>query len=87
MIRILLSRKMGELRVTQSELAEATGIRPNTINDLYHNVAERVSLEQLDKICEALQCDLMEIIEYYPNSLRTVRTAKPHDVYKTKTKT
>lgn len=87
MIRILLSRKMGELRVTQSELAEASGIRPNTINDLYHNVAERVSLEQLDKICEALQCDLMEIIEYTPNAFRTVREAMPQSVYKSKTKT
>ena len=85
MIRILLSRKMGELRVTQSELSEATGIRPNTINDMYHEVAERVSLEQLDKICEALQCDLTEIVELTPNTFRTVRDAKPHAVYKTKT--
>lgn len=54
MITIMLSRKLGELRVTQAELAEKTGIRPNTINDLFHNVAERVSLEHLDKICEAL---------------------------------
>ncbi len=84
MVRILLSRKMGELRITQSELAEATGIRPNTINDLYHNVAERVNLDHLDKICEALQCDLSEIIEYSPNALRTVRDAEPHNVYKTK---
>ncbi len=84
MVRILLSRKMGELRITQSELAEATGIRPNTINDLYHNVAERVNLDHLDKICEALQCDLSEIIEYSPNALRTVRNAEPHNVYKTK---
>lgn len=84
MIRILLSRKMGEMRITQSELAEATGIRPNTINDLYHNVAERVNLDHLDKICEALQCDLSEIIEYSPNALRTVRDAEPHNVYKTK---
>ena len=75
---------MGELRITQAELAEATGIRPNTINDLYHNVADRVGLEQLDKICEALQCDLTEIIEYTPNILRTVRNAKPQNVYKTK---
>lgn len=47
MITIMLSRKLGELRVTQAELAEKTGIRPNTINDLFHNVAERVSLEHL----------------------------------------
>ena len=50
MIMIMLSRKLGELRVTQAELAAKTGIRPNTINDLFHNVAERVSLEHLDKI-------------------------------------
>ena len=61
MIMIMLSRKLGELRVTQAELAAKTGIRPNTINDLFHNVAERVSLEHLDKICEALDCDLSEI--------------------------
>ncbi|MCM1275440.1 MAG: helix-turn-helix transcriptional regulator [Lachnospiraceae bacterium] len=84
MVRILLSRKLGDMRITQSELAEATGIRPNTISDLYHNVAERVSLEHLDKICEALHCDLSEIVEYSPNALRTVRDAQPHDVYKTR---
>ena len=35
MIRILLSRKLGELRWTQADLGRKTGIRPNTINDLY----------------------------------------------------
>lgn len=84
MIKIMLSRKLGELRVTQAELAAKTGIRPNTINDLYHNIAERVSLEHLDKICEALNCDLYELIEYTPNTLKIVedcisrKTAKKH---------
>ena len=31
MIRILLSTKLGELRMTQAELSRITGIRPNTI--------------------------------------------------------
>ena len=31
MIRVLLSRKLGELRWTQADLARKTGIRPNTI--------------------------------------------------------
>lgn len=70
MITIMLSRKLGELRVTQAELAEKTGIRPNTINDLFHNVAKRVNLEHLDKICEALNCDLSEIVVYTPNTPR-----------------
>lgn len=84
MIKITLSRKMGEMRVTQTELARVTGIRSNTINDLYHDVAERVSLEQLDKICEALHCSLFDIVEFVPNKLRTVEDCKTQSVYKCK---
>ncbi|MDE6731873.1 MAG: helix-turn-helix transcriptional regulator [Oscillospiraceae bacterium] len=84
MIKITLSRKLGELRITQSELAEATGIRANTINDLYHDVAERVNLEHLDRICEALGCNLSEIVEFSPNQLRTVRSCTSQSVYKQK---
>ena len=66
-IRILLSRKLGELRWTQADLARATGIRPSTINEYYHELAERVNLEHLDLICEALDCNLEEIIIRVPN--------------------
>ncbi len=67
MIRILLSTRLGELRWTQADLARKTGIRPNTISELYHEVATRVSLEQLDKICEVLGCDLTDLIVRVPN--------------------
>ena len=52
MIKILLSKKLGELRLTQADLARATGIRPNTINELYHELAERVS--RLGKIVRSM---------------------------------
>ncbi len=67
MIRILLSTKLGELRWTQADLARKTGIRPSTINDLYHDLAERVNLEHLDLICEALDCDISDILVRVPN--------------------
>ena len=54
--------------MTQSELSKKTGIRPGTINELYHEFAERVNLEHLDRICEVLGCDLTELIEYVPNT-------------------
>lgn len=82
MIRIALSTKLGELRVTQKELSEKTGIRPGTINDLYHGIADRVSLEQLDKICEALECSLTEILVHTPNAMRTVRKCESSTIYK-----
>ncbi len=67
MIRILLSARLGELRWSQADLARATGIRPSTINDLYWEFAERVNLEHLDLICEALDCDLSDLICRVPN--------------------
>ena len=74
MIRILLSTRLGERRWTQADLARATGIRPSTINDYYHEFAERVNLEHLDLICEALGCDLEDLIIRIPNSEPRVRT-------------
>jgi len=65
-IKILLSTKLGELRITKAELARVTGIRPSTIGDLYHDRCERVNLEQLDLICEALNCDLSDIMVRVP---------------------
>jgi len=62
MIRILLSTRLGERRWTQADLARRTGIRPSTINELYHEIAERVNFEHLDLICDALGCELTEII-------------------------
>ena len=68
MVRILLSTKLGELRWTQADLARATGIRPTTISEMYHEIAERVNLEHLDLICEALNCELHEIMVRVPNT-------------------
>lgn len=84
MIKLALSEAMGKRRVTQKELSEATGIRQNTINDMYHNVTDRVSLEYLDRICEALNCELWDIIKFKSNDTRTVRTANQTKVYKSK---
>ena len=64
MVRILLSTRLGERRLTQADLARMTGIRKNTISELYHEIATRVSLEHLDLICEALDCEAGDILEY-----------------------
>lgn len=68
-IRILLSTRLGERRWKQADLARKTGIRPTTINEMYHEICERVKLEHLDLICEALECDLSELIQYVPDKI------------------
>ena len=62
MIRIYLSRLLGERRVTQKDLSKKTGIRIATINEYYNELTERVNLEHMDKICEVLGCELSELI-------------------------
>lgn len=82
MIRILLSKKLGELRWTQADLARATGIRPSTINEIYHEIAERVNLEHLDLICEALDCELSEIIIRVPDCYPKTKTRTGAQIHK-----
>lgn len=63
-----LSRILGERRWTQLRLSQETGIRPTTISNLYNEVAERIGFDQLERICEALDCTLDELLEYIPNA-------------------
>ena len=67
MIKIHLSKMLGEKRWKQADLSRKTGIRPNTISELYNELVERVNLEHLDKICEVLECKIEDILEYIPN--------------------
>ena len=65
MIKIHLSKLLGERRISQIELARRTGRRPATINEIYWEFAERVSLEHIDIICKMLGCkieDFMEVV-------------------------
>ena len=69
MIRIVLSRKLGELRITRKQLSNMTGIRENTIGQYYNEYAETMKLEHLDLICEALSCGIDEILKLEPNKI------------------
>lgn len=67
MIKIYLSRILGEKRWTQADLSRKTGIRPSTIGAYYHEIIERINVDHLDKICEVLDCNISDLIEYIPN--------------------
>lgn len=74
MVKIYLSKLLGERRMTQRELSELTGIRPNTINEWYHEIAVSLRVEHLDRICEVLGCSVEELIEVIPN--KRLKTGK-----------
>lgn len=67
MIKIHLSKILGEKRMTQKELADRTGIRPATIHEIYHELIERINLEHLSAICKVLNVEVGDILEYIPD--------------------
>ena len=77
MVRIWLSKLLGELRWTQADLARATGIRAATINEYYHELADRVTLNHLELICQELGCELNELITIEPDPVDRKHPPKP----------
>ncbi len=69
MVRIHLSRLLGEKRMTQKQLSMLTGIRQNTINEWYHEMTVSLKVEHIDRICEVLKCSIDELIEVVPNKM------------------
>jgi len=66
MIKIHLSRLMGERKLKISDVARDTGINRGTITRLYHETAERVDLEALEKLCIYLDCKIEDLMEIQP---------------------
>lgn len=63
MIKCRLRVLLAEKEINQKELAQMTGVQPMTINKLYNNNIVRVPLDAIDKICDALQCDISDLFK------------------------
>lgn len=64
MIKIHLSRIMGEKRINIADLSRMTGLHRNGITKLYNEDTDGVKFDTLDRICRALECSVQDIIEY-----------------------
>lgn len=67
MVKINLRKLLTDRRMTQSELADRTGIRPSTICDICNNTCSFLKIDNIDKICEALECSIQELISVFPS--------------------
>ena len=66
MIKCHLSSLMGEKKLRIADVARETGLNRNTVTRLYHETATRVELEQIDALCEFLECGVGELFEHVP---------------------
>lgn len=62
-IRIRLSRLLGELHLTQADLAGMADMREGTLSEYVREVTDRISLVYVARICEVLECELTDVLE------------------------
>lgn len=63
-IRINISTLLGKHKMTMSDLSNLTGIRVNTISNLYYEETKRIEIDQINALCKALNCTVGDIFEY-----------------------
>ena len=63
MVRMVLDRALEARGVSRYELAKRTGIQYQVIDNYYKNRVKRYDGYVLDRICEALNCEISELLE------------------------
>ena len=64
MIRLTLDKLLDKLNITRYELAKRTGIQYQIINNYYKNKVKRYDSYVLERICDTLNCEIKDIIEF-----------------------
>ena len=67
MIKIHLSRILGERRLTQRKVAELGNLRTSTVHMIYTEKAQRIDFDVLSRLCRALDCQPGDLLEYIPD--------------------
>ncbi|OGI00597.1 MAG: hypothetical protein A2Y25_07575 [Candidatus Melainabacteria bacterium GWF2_37_15] len=67
MIKNNLSRILGERRMKMSELIELTGLGRSTVERVYYHKGRNISYDTLDRICNALEISVGELLEHSPD--------------------
>ena len=73
MIKFKVKVMLALREMTQKELAEKTGIRPPTVSAICTGAVKHLPVEALDKICEVLDCQPADLMEYVNESVEGVQ--------------
>ena len=67
-VQITLKVMLAKREMTQKELSIKTGVRPPTISALCTNTAKHIPVDVLTKICQVLDCQPGDLMEYVPDN-------------------
>jgi len=61
-MKIILDSTLKKKKISQYKLAKDTGIAASTLNNLCNNKTSSIQFSVLDKICDALDCEVSDIV-------------------------
>lgn len=64
MIKLTLNKLLERQNITRYELAKRTGIQYQIIDNYYKNKVKRYDSYILDRICNTLDCEINDILEF-----------------------
>jgi putative transcriptional regulator len=67
MIKLHLSRLMGERRLKIADVVRDTGVSRTALTRLYYEKVERLDLETLELLCRYLDVDISDMLEMTDN--------------------
>ena len=62
-MKIILKETLERKNISQYKLARETGMSDSAISNLCTGKTDRIKFDTLQKICDALQCDVSEIMQ------------------------
>ena len=68
MIKFRVKVMLALNEMTQKELAERTGIRPPTVSAICTGAVKHLPVEALNKICDMLNCQPGDLMEFIPDN-------------------
>ena len=70
MVKNNLKQLLKLKKITQSELSRKSGISKYSLSQMATGKTNSIRHDTLDKLCEALECDINDILMYTPNNKR-----------------
>lgn len=64
MIRCHLGRLMGERKLKVADVARLTGMHRSSVNKLYRETAQKVNVQDIERLCRLFECQVGELFEY-----------------------
>lgn len=75
-IKIHLDQMMAERKVSLNELSLKVGITLSNLSIIKNQKSKAIRLSTLEALCEALDCQPGDLIEYIPEKKKVDKTAR-----------